>query len=84
MRLEPSQELTAPNGLRPAQLGIVFVGRVILGHIGATVADLAQRGYLRLEEVPGADQADWVLTDLRGVGVPAEELPKTLSGHAIG
>jgi hypothetical protein len=57
--------LLVPDGLRPAQLGVVVVGRVILGHVGATVADLAQRGYLRLAEVPGGDQADWVLTDLR-------------------
>jgi len=55
----------APDGLRPAQLGVVVIGRVILGHVGATVADLAQRGYLRLAEVPGEDQAEWVLTDLR-------------------
>ena len=32
-----------PEGLRPAQLGVVLVGRVVSGHIGATVADLAAR-----------------------------------------
>jgi hypothetical protein len=58
--------LTPPDGLRPAQAGIVLVGRVILGHLGATVADLAQRGYLELEETPRAAQPDWVLTDRRG------------------
>ena len=47
--------------LRPAQLGVVLVGRVVLGHISATIADLAARGYLRMDE----SGADWVLTDLR-------------------
>lgn len=57
--------LLPPDDLRPAQLGVVIVGRVILGHVGATVADLAQRGFVELAEVPGVE-ADWVLTDLRG------------------
>jgi uncharacterized membrane protein YgcG len=55
--------LTPPGGLRPAQLGIVLVGRVILGHISATLVDLAQRDYLRIEAVPGGEH--WLLTDLR-------------------
>ena len=50
-----------PEDLRPAQLGVVLVGRVVLGHISATAADLAARGYLRME----GSGADWVLTDLR-------------------
>jgi hypothetical protein len=44
-----------PENLRPAQLGIVLLGRVILGHIGATLADLGQRGLIRIDEVPGDD-----------------------------
>jgi hypothetical protein len=51
-----------PGGLRPAQLGIVLEGRVVARHISATLADLAQRGFLRIEAVPGRD---WVLADLR-------------------
>ena len=39
-----------PEGLRPAQLGIILVGRVILGHVSATLVDLAQRGVLSLDE----------------------------------
>ena len=53
--------LGPPEDLRPAQLGVVLVGRVVLGHISATIADLAARGYLRMDE----SGADWVLTDLR-------------------
>jgi hypothetical protein len=60
------ESLTPPGDLRPAQLGIVLVGRVILGHIGATLVDLAQRGFLRIEEVYSDDECDWLLTDLRG------------------
>jgi hypothetical protein len=55
--------LAPPAGLRPAQLGVIFVGRVTLGHIGATVVDLAGRGYLSIEPVDD-DPADWRLTDL--------------------
>ncbi len=64
MQEEPAQSLTPPGELRPAQLGIVLLGRVVLGHISATLVDLAQRGFLRIDEVPG-DDPDWLLTDLR-------------------
>jgi hypothetical protein len=53
-----------PGALRPAQLGVILVGRVTLGHIGATVADLAGRGYLSIELVEEGDDPDWRLTDL--------------------
>jgi len=62
-----------PADLRPAQLGIVFVGRVIFGHVGATLVDLAQRGFLSLDEThDGVDETpdgaggDWLLIDRRG------------------
>lgn len=54
-----------PDGLRPAQLGVVFAGRVILGHLAATIADLAERGYLELIEEPGGDRRDWRVIDQR-------------------
>lgn len=56
---------TPPGALRPAQLGIVLVGRVLLSHIGATVVDLADRGFLSLE-VTGDDNPGWRLTVLDG------------------
>jgi hypothetical protein len=59
------ESLTPPADLRPAQVGIVLVGRVVLGHIGATLVDLAERRFLRIEEIPDDDE-DWLLTDLRG------------------
>ena len=60
-----AQSLTPPEDLRPAQLGIVLLGRVILGHISATLVDLAQRGFLRIEAIPGDGDPDWLLTSLR-------------------
>lgn len=62
--------MAPPEGLRPAQLGIVLVGRVVAGHASATLADLAQRGFLGLDEVAGAAGADWRLTDLRAQQAP--------------
>jgi len=66
MQAERPQALTPPEGLRPAQLGIVLIGRVIVGHASATLVDLGQRGLIGIEEVLGDAGADWVLTDLRG------------------
>ena len=60
---QTGRELAPPGGLRPAQLGVVLVGRVLLGHIGATVVDLAGRGCLRAEPVD-EDGSDWQLTAL--------------------
>jgi Predicted membrane protein (DUF2207) len=54
-----------PDGLRPAQLGIVLIGRVILGHISATLVDLDQRGLLEISEIPGGGDQDWLLTRRR-------------------
>lgn len=59
------KDLTPPGALRPAQLGIVLVGRVVLGHVTATLVDLAQRGFLRIEEVDGQADPSWQLIDLR-------------------
>jgi hypothetical protein len=65
MRGQLPERLTPPGDLRPAQLGIILVGRVIAGHIGATLIDFSGRGILRIEEVPGGDSPQWLLTDLR-------------------
>src|SRR5262249_43495227 len=55
-----------PGGLRPAQLGVVLVGRVLLGHVGATVVDLACRGCLTVEPLD-EDGSDWRLTVMPAV-----------------
>jgi len=59
------KNVAPPENLRPAQLGIVLRGRVILGHASATLVDLAQHGFLDIEEVDGGLGPDWRLTDLR-------------------
>jgi hypothetical protein len=65
MSASRAHALAPPEGLRPAQVGIVLVGRLVAGHVSATLADLAQRGFLGMDAVDGAAGADWVLTDLR-------------------
>jgi hypothetical protein len=64
-------DLAPPRALRPAQLGVILVGRVTLAHIGATVVDLAGRGYLRIELVED-DDPDWQITAL---DAEPDELP---------
>jgi hypothetical protein len=57
----PGENVSAPDGLRPGQLGVVVLGRVILGDIAATLVDLAARELLRVEP---AGQAGWQVTSL--------------------
>ena len=47
-----------PAGLRPGQLSLLLLGRVIIGDIAVTLADLAVRGLLTVG--PASD--DWLLT----------------------
>jgi hypothetical protein len=83
-----TERLAPPRDLRPAQLGIILIGRVIVGHLGATLADLCARGFLRIEEVPDDDGAQWLLTDLRGQdpspGVPPLPFEMTLLDGLFG
>jgi len=65
----------APGGLRPGQLGLIVVGRVIMGDIAVTVADLAQRGFLAVDEA--ADDRDWLLSP-SGAGAPGQ-----MRGHVL-
>ena len=68
MDAKPRPGLRAPEDLRPAQLGIVLVGRMIAGHVSATMVDLAQRGFVGLEEIHEGADGDWLLSDRRGAG----------------
>lgn len=47
-----------PEGLRAGQLGVVVIGRVIMGDIAVTLVDLAQRKLLTVSKADG----DWVLS----------------------
>jgi Predicted membrane protein (DUF2207) len=46
-------EPSPPDSLRPAQLGLVADKEVAKVAVSATIVDLAVRGYLRIEELPG-------------------------------
>jgi hypothetical protein len=48
-----------PGGLRAGQLGVIVIGRVIMGDIAVTLADLAQRELLTIDEA--GDDRDWLL-----------------------
>jgi uncharacterized membrane protein YgcG len=62
-----------PEGLSPAEVGVVLDERVDLVDVSATLLDLAVRGYLRIEEVEGEGflflrDRDWRLVKLRDAG----------------
>jgi hypothetical protein len=51
-----------PDRLRPGQLGVIAIGRVIIGDIAATLVDLALRGLLRIDDDNAAADGGWRLT----------------------
>jgi hypothetical protein len=50
---------TPPKGVRPALAGLLLTERTAPVQVSATIVDLAVRGYLRIDELPGKD---WRLT----------------------
>lgn len=62
-----TRETSPPDGLRPAQLGTLVDAEANDIDISATVVDLAVRGWLHLEEVPGRGP-DWRLSRRGGDG----------------
>jgi hypothetical protein len=54
----------ALEGLRAGQMGVVVLGRVIMGDIAVTLVDLIQRELLTVEEI--TDGGDWLLTLVAG------------------
>jgi hypothetical protein len=62
-------ELAPPEGLRPAQIGVLIDERADTLDITATIVDLAVRGYLKITELPKAHwfgHQDWQLDRLTG------------------
>jgi hypothetical protein len=53
-------QLRCPGGLRPGQVGLLVLRRVIMGDIAVTAVDLAQRGFLAAEET----SAGWTIRSL--------------------
>jgi uncharacterized membrane protein YgcG len=50
-------EFGPPQNMRPAQLGLILDERADAKDVTATIVDLAVRGYMTIQEVPG--QSDW-------------------------
>jgi hypothetical protein len=73
------RDLAPPGGLRPAQLGVVLVGRVPLGHVGATVVDLACRDCLTVTPLD-EDGSDWLLAAMPA-GPAGPTGPEDLLGY---
>lgn len=64
MSLDDGLAPVPPDGLRPAQIGVVMLGRVIIGDIGATAVDLAIRGLVDVQEAE-RDGSAWLVTPLK-------------------
>jgi uncharacterized membrane protein YgcG len=62
-------EFEPPQNLRPAELGLILDERADAKDLTATVVDLAVRGHLTIQELPG--KSDWMLT---WKGSPTAEL----------
>ena len=63
-----------PDGLRPGQLGVVLLGRVIVGGIAATLVDLAGREIVRSPRTRTPDPARPGLSVSRAKGQNASAL----------
>jgi predicted membrane protein DUF2207 len=62
-------EFEPPQNLRPAELGLILDESADAKDVTATMVDLAVRGHLTIQEVPG--KSDWMLT---WKGAPASDL----------
>lgn len=61
---EPAVAFIPPRGMRPALAGLLVDERVRPLHVSATIVDLAVRGHVLIEELPGAGIGggrDWQL-----------------------
>ncbi len=64
---EPAVAFTPPKGVRPALAGVLLTERITPAQVSATIVDLAVRGYLRIDELPGRDwQLVWLGTPRQG------------------
>jgi hypothetical protein len=73
-----------PDKLRPGQLGVVMLGRVIIGDVAVTLVDLAVRQFLAVQEQsdrhePEGAMADWSVTAVQAAGISRRR--KSLLGY---
>ena len=57
--MEEFPQLKPPHGVLPGQLGVVLLGRVIMGDIATTMVDLAIRQHIHTEE---ASDGGWLIS----------------------
>lgn len=62
--MSAAQVPAAPEGLRAGQLGVIVIGRVIMGDVAVTLVDLAQRMLLTVSEA--REDGEWLLNPLVG------------------
>ncbi len=62
-----------PQGVLPGQLGVILLGRVIMGDIAATLADLASREAIIVKETPAGSWLVSVNHDFDGHGLAGYE-----------
>jgi uncharacterized membrane protein YgcG len=65
---EPPMEAMPPEDLRPGQAGTLLDGVANPQDVTATIADLAVRGYVRIEETGDPSSPDWLLVRLGKTG----------------
>jgi hypothetical protein len=71
------------KSLKPGEISLVILGRVVMGDIAITLVDLARQDLLRVEETD--DGADWRLTPSHCVSArqaPARQARSTILGMA--
>lgn len=73
-----------PDNVRPGQVGVVMLGRVIIGDVAVTLVDLAVRRFLSVQErgdgqEPQASRPDWSLTAVQAAGLA--QRPESLLGY---
>lgn len=67
-----------PPEAPPGLVGTVIDERADTIDVSATVIDLAVRGYLRIEQVEGSRQPDWLLTQLRDADATLLDYEQTI------
>ena len=80
---QPPAETAPPEGLRPAQAGLLLTGVAGSREITGTIVDLAVRGYLQIEDAPGDQLLGRGTGSLSGRQKPATSLviSLTMNGH---
>ncbi|MDQ6854237.1 MAG: DUF2207 domain-containing protein, partial [Actinomycetota bacterium] len=79
---ETPVEFVPPDNLRPGQLGTLVDFTANPLDVTATIVDLAVRGYLVIEEIPGSGgflhKPDWKLTKKKGAGPELKDYEQKL------